>query len=182
VVLVHGAGGGSSARLVQRQGGASRGRRRKLARGARMSVRERDGVGRARRQAGPGGQRGREGRRAGGERLRCGPAGRSRRRQVGPAAQDGRARGAGGVAVERACWAGSARGRGPLRGVLGRCELGLGRSVGAGWLRRWAGADWAGLGRKEVGRGFGLLGWFFWVPFLFYFFSFPLNSELSEFK
>jgi hypothetical protein len=43
-----------------------------------MSVRERDGVGRARRQAGPGGQRGKEGRRAGGERLRCGPAERSR--------------------------------------------------------------------------------------------------------
>ena len=84
-------------------------------------------------------------------------------RQVGPAAQEGRARGAGPA-------------------VLGRCELGLGRSVGAGWLRRWAGADRAGLGRKEVGRGFGLLGWFFWVPFLFYFFSFPLNSKLFEFK
>ena len=75
--------------------------------------------------------------RAGGERLRCGPAGRSRRRQVGPAAQEGRARGAS-PAVERACWAGSARGRGPLR--------------------RWAGADRAGLGRKEVGRGFRLVG------------------------
>jgi len=32
-----------------------------------------------------------------------------RRRQVGPAAQVGRVRGAGGVAVERACWAGVRR-------------------------------------------------------------------------
>ena len=40
--------------------------------------------------------------------------------------------------VERACWAGNARGRGPLR--------------------RWGGADRAGLGRKEVGRGFRLVG------------------------
>ena len=62
-------------------------------------------------------------------------------------------------------------------------ELGPGKEWwAAGLLRRWAGADWAGLGRKEVGRGFGLLGWFFWVPFLFYFFSFPLNSKLFEFK
>ena len=56
-----------------------------------------------------------------------------RRRQVGPAAQESRARGPGGVAVERACWAGSARGRGPLRGVLGRCETGEGRGVRA-WV------------------------------------------------
>ena len=42
-----------------------------------------------------------------------------------------------------------------------------------GWKRAQAGlvrpgpADWAGLGRKEVGRGFGFE---FWVPFLFHFF------------
>ena len=40
--------------------------------------------------------------------------------------------------MERACWAGSARGRGPLR--------------------HWAGADRAGLGGKETGRGFRLVG------------------------
>ena len=36
-------------------------------------------------------------------------------------------------AVERACWAGSARGRGPLRDVLGRCETGEGRGIRA-WV------------------------------------------------
>ena len=53
-------------------------------------------------------------------------------------------------AVERACWAGSARGRGPLR--------------------RWAGADRAGLGGKEVGRGLVWgLGLFSIFLSLFYF-------------
>ena len=60
-----------------------------------------------------------------------------RRRQVGPAAQVGRARGAGGMAVERACWAGvrRVRERGERAGPVA-CEEGEG-----------------GVGRGEAGSG-----------------------------
>ena len=106
-------------------------------------MRERDGVGRARRQAGPGGQRGKEGRRAGGER------------QVGPAAQEGRARsepgcGAGVLGWQRKrAWAAEALGRsgsgdwaagseravaGKGEGGVGRCWVDLGRVLGFGWF------------------------------------------------
>ena len=103
-------------------------------------VRWRAGEGRGRRAI-TGGPRcaGREATRGAGERAERGV----RRRQVGPAAQVGRARGAGGVAVERACWAGSARGRGPLCGVLGRCETGEGRGVRAWvWFGPGSGVSW----------------------------------------
>ena len=104
------------------------------------------------------------GQRRGGGWLTRGPAGRSRRRQVGPAAQEGRARGAS-PAVERACWAGSARGRGPLRRWAGADRVTGPRGV-SGPLRGKEREEWAGAGLTWVGfwLGFGLSG--FWVLFL----------------
>ena len=79
----------------------------------------------------------------------------------------------GGAEGERACagwavcWGGKrAGGRGRAAGLrFGPERIGLVAS-----------------GRKEVGRGFGLLGCFFWVLFLFYFYFLSLNSKIFEFK
>jgi len=84
------------------------------------------------------------------------------------------ARGAGGMAVERACWAGVRRVR--ERGErAGPREIGLGR-----WRARREREEWAGerLGRAEgSGWCFGFLG------FLFYFFFFSISNQTKfEFK
>ena len=71
--------------------------------------------------------------------------------RVGPAAQVGRARGAGGMAVERACWAGVRRVR--ERGErAGPREIGLGREEGEGGSGP-AEMDWAGAGKRGSGLG-----------------------------
>ena len=109
---------------------------------------------------------GREATRGAGERAERGV----RRRQVGPAAQVGRARGAGGMAVERACWAGVRRVR--ERGErAGPWEIGLGR-----WRARREREEWAG---ERLGRAEGL-GWGFGFGFLFYFFfsSIPNSNKV----
>ena len=78
-----------------------------------------------------------------------------------------------------------------MRGLARAALAGLRRKAGGpsvcGWKRAQAGlvrpgpAAWAGLGRKEVGRGFGLLGWFSFSNFnsISYFYFFFLSSQLK---
>ena len=71
----------------------------------------------------------------------------------------GATRGDGRRAGVRAQGSRPARARaGPRVRERGRARLGLGKSVGAGWLRRWLGLgpDWAA--GKEMGRG-ERMGW-----------------------
>ena len=147
-------------------------------------VRWRAGEGRGRRaMTGGPGCAGREATRGAGERAERGV----RRRQVGPAAQVGRARGAGGMAVERACWAGVRCGGkrdGPLRAGR-RADVRAQEGVASWAVKAGPGAvEGFGPGAGwRWGRGAGLLGClgrvdFGFLPFSIsiFWFSFSYSS------